>query len=291
MRISMLAGLTATLLSAAVSAAVTTVSAVNMPAWLERGAQSRPLLPGQELRSGDVLRTGHGARVLLELPEGSQIKLGEDAVFRIDNLNTADGKQSPFAAAVNVLKGAFRFTTALVAKARQREVDIRVATITAGIRGTDLWGKADEERDLVCLLEGRITVAHEQEGGFQNMDEPLSFYIAPKGKAPLPLAKVEQDKVYKEWAPQTELQAGKGVSQLGGKWRLVVVVSDNQDETLRWYDQLRAAGYAAKVRPVGQRSYRVSLEQLGSEQDARTLGEQLHATLATPLSTVLPMGK
>ena len=32
--------------------------------------------------------------------------------------------------------------------------------MTAGIRGTDLWGSSDAERDLVCLVEGRITVTH-----------------------------------------------------------------------------------------------------------------------------------
>lgn len=291
MRMPLPAALILILLSTVVPAAPATVSAVNMPAWIERNSQSRPLLPGQLLQSGDVLRTGQGGRVLLSLPEGSQIKLGEAAVFRLDKLGTEDGRRSPFTAAVDVLKGAFRFTTALVAKARQREIDVRVATITAGIRGTDLWGKADEERDLVCLLEGRIAVSHEGDGGLQEMNEPLSFFVAPKGKAALPLAKVEQEKVDKDWAPQTELQAGKGVSQAGGKWRLVVASAADQDETLRWYDSLRTAGYAAKVKPVGAHGYRVSLEQLASEADAQALGAQLKASLATPLSQVLPMGK
>ncbi|HEY9104854.1 FecR domain-containing protein [Chitinimonas sp.] len=291
MRMPLLAGLSLLLLSAAVAAAPATVSAVNMPAWLERASQARPLLPGQVLQSGDLLRTGQGGRVLLSLPEGSQIKLGEAAVFRVDKLNAEDGRRSPFTTAVDVLKGAFRFTTALVAKARQREIDVRVATITAGIRGTDLWGKADEERDLVCLLEGRIAVSHEGDGGFQEMNEPLSFFVAPKGKPALPLAKVEAEKVDKEWAPQTELQAGRGVSRTDGKWRLVVASAADQDETLRWYDSLRAAGYAAKVKPIGTHAYRVSLEQLASEADAQALGEQLKATLGTPLSQVLPMAK
>ena len=37
-------------------------------------------------------------------------------------------------------------------------MSIRVATVTAGIRGTDLWGKSAADRQIVCLIEGRIEV-------------------------------------------------------------------------------------------------------------------------------------
>src|SRR5664279_4939853 len=68
---------------------------------------------------------------------------------------------------------------------QQRAINVRIATITAGIRGTDLWGSSDAERDLICLLEGRITVFHPLDQG-REMSEALSFYVAPKGAAPDP---------------------------------------------------------------------------------------------------------
>lgn len=288
MRARLPVSLLAVLLAAQAWAAPTVVSAVNMPAWIEHGGQRGPLIPGTALQSGDVITTGAGARVLLTLPEGSQVKLGEQAVFRADNLGTSDGRQSPFQATLEVVKGAFRFTTALLAKQRQREVDVRIATVTAGIRGTDLWGKSDDEKDLVCLLEGRISVSHEGENGFHTLDEPLDFYVAPKGKPALPKAKVDAAKVVNEWAPQTEPQAG--VARSDGRWRLIVAVVANQDEALQWYDSLRGAGYAARIRPLAGGKYRVGLERLASEADARTLGEKLKAELATPLVQVGPMG-
>jgi hypothetical protein len=49
-------------------------------------------------------------------------------------------------------------------------------TITAGIRGTDLWGKADATRDIVCLIEGRITVERERDRFV--MDQPKRLYRA-----------------------------------------------------------------------------------------------------------------
>ncbi len=288
---NVLVALFSTLLLSTGLAAPASVSAVNLPAWIERGSTVRPLMPGQTLEAGDVLRTGKGGRILLTLPEGSQIKLGEQAVFRADNLNVSDGRKSPFSAAVQVLQGAFRFTTGALYKLRQREVDIKVATITAGIRGTDIWGKSDNEKDLVCLLEGSISVAHEGEQGFQTMDSPLDFYVAPKGKPALPIAKVDINKVINEWAPQTEPQAGQGLMSATGKWRLVLVQSDTQEQVLGWYDRLRAAGYPARVRPMADGKYRVSVEQLASAADAKALGERLKAELGVPVQQVIGMGR
>lgn len=286
MRAPISAILLAALLAGTVHAAATTVAAVNMPAWLERGGRVIPLAPGQALQSSDVLRTGLGARVLLKLPEGSEVKLGEDAVFRLDNLNVSDGRQSPFTGVLNVLKGAFRFTTSLLGKQRQREVDVHIATVTAGIRGTDIWGKSDKEKDLVCLLEGHISVQHEGEEGFSTMDQPLDFYIAPKGKPALPIAKVDAAKVANEWAPQTEPQPGKGLAQTNGRWKLTVASADKQEDALAWYDKLREAGYDAHIRPAGEGKFHVKLEGLASRDDAKALGERLKNELSTPEAAV-----
>jgi len=262
--------------------AATQVAGVNMPAWLDRDGARRPLLAGTVLQSSDVISTGAGARVLLTLPEGSEIKLGENAVFRADVLGSSDGRKSAFTATLDVVKGAFRFTTALFAKERSREVDIRVATVTAGIRGTDVWGKSDDERDIVCLLEGKIAVSRQGETT-QAMDTPLSFFIAPKNQPSLPIAMVDAQKVKQEWMPQTDLQAGRGVASSKGAWRLTIATVDTQADALRWLDTLAAAGYAAKIQPAADGSkYRVQVMQLASAQDAKALGERLKAELSAP---------
>jgi hypothetical protein len=286
MRATLPALLIFALLAGTAQAAATTVAAVNMPAWLERDGHIRPLAPGVSLQSSDIIHTGNGARVLLSLPEGSQVKLGEDALFRLDNLNVSDGRQAPFTAVLNVIKGAFRFTTGLLAKSRQREVDVHIATITAGIRGTDIWGKSDDDKDLVCLLEGHISVQHDGEAGFSTMDQPLDFYIAPKGKPALPIAKVDPNKVTTEWAPQTEPQAGQGLAEAGGRWKLTVATASTQEDALKWYDSLREAGYDAHIRPMGEAKFAVRLEGLAGREDAKALGERLKQTLNTPEATI-----
>lgn len=117
------------------SAAV--VEGVQMPVWLERGGERKPLAVGMELKSGDAVKTGAGSRALVKLSEDSTVKLGENGSLLITEVNPESG--GFFKAALRIAEGAFRFTTDVLAKARRREVSIRVATVTAGIRGTDLW--------------------------------------------------------------------------------------------------------------------------------------------------------
>ena len=98
-----------------------------------------PLTPGTALQAHDRLRTGANARVQLRLSEGSAVKLGENAQFVIERAED----RGIFRAALSVIAGAFRFTTA-AGKGRTRDVSIKVKNVTVGIRGTDLWGKSTE---------------------------------------------------------------------------------------------------------------------------------------------------
>ena len=169
----------AQLASAAAPNAV--VEAVQMPAWVERGGANLPLAPGMELRDLDRLRTGADAKLLLKMREGSRVRLGENGTLQLERM--AEDKERVFAAVMNVFKGAFRFTTDVLRVQRKRNINITVATVTAGIRGTDLWGKAASDKDIVCLIEGKIEVQRGQDQPFQ-MDPPLSFYIAPRNAPP-----------------------------------------------------------------------------------------------------------
>src|SRR5688572_11815695 len=142
--------------SQALAAPAATVEAVQMPAWMDRDGRSAPLVPGMELKSGDHLRTGSESRVQIRLGEGSVVKLGENAALRIAELAPASDL---YKSAMRVLQGAFRFTTAVAAKQRRRDVRITVATVTVGIRGTDVWGRARDEREIVCLIDGSVEIA------------------------------------------------------------------------------------------------------------------------------------
>lgn len=79
-----------------------------------------------------------------------------------------------FDGAFNVLTGAFRFTTGLAGAERRRDVRFRVGTVTAGIRGTDIWGKAMEDvTDMILLIEGDTEMAMEGHDRSMMMEQPL----------------------------------------------------------------------------------------------------------------------
>ena len=276
--------LAACLLASAVSmaaeaAAYAVVDQVQMPAWLERNGVRQPLAPGKILQNRDRVITGGEARAVIQLAEGSAVKLGENAQLDLNALGQREKRV--FTAALDVAQGAFRFTTGIFSKTKHhRAVNVRIATITAGIRGTDLWGSSDAERDLVCLLEGRISIFHPLDEA-RELSEPLSFYVVPKGGAPKPVDKVAPDQLA-TWAAQTEVQSGSGYARRGGKWKVDLATADSEAEALALYDRARAAGYSVRIRPhavEGGYRYTLRVMQLPSKAEAEALAIKLAGKL------------
>jgi hypothetical protein len=258
------------LLAAPLAAAQpTVVEAVQYPAWLDRGGQSVPLAPGIQLESRDRIRTGPNARVRMRLPEGSAVKLGENAQFVIERAEN----RSIFTAALSVLTGAFRFTTDALAPKRDRNVGIKVKNVTVGIRGTDLWGKSAPDRDWVVLLEGRIAIG--SEGNPQvTLDKPLDLYQLPRdGKPDVTRADA---KVVEAWALETEMSADGAEARADGRWRMVAGTRPKRDDARALVRRLRSAGYPAEV--VAKDGYFiVQVAGLAGEAQARALAASVRA--------------
>jgi hypothetical protein len=257
-------------LANAQSAAV--IEGVQMPAWVERDGRKMPVVPGMQLKAGDKLATGSGSRLQVRLAEGSVVKLGENGSLQLKELEPS---KTLFKAALGVLEGAFRFTTDLAAKNRRRDVSISVATVTAGIRGTDLWGKSAPDRQIVCLIEGKVEVAGPNETPY-TMDQPRQFYRREKGVTQA-LGLVEEAQLG-EWAKETEIEKGKGAARRGGKWKVNLLSAPKQNAVLDVYDQVRAAGYGAEIFPTmagEKRVYVVRINGLPSKAEAQALADRL----------------
>lgn len=275
-------GLFSALTAAATPHAV--VESVQAPVWVERGERRLPLSPGMQLDNRDRLITGRGARAVVQLADGSAVKFGENVSVGVNAMAAQRG--GVFTAALDVAKGAFRLTTDIFRKFQSRRaINIRTGTVTIGIRGTDVWGRANDEKDLVCLIEGRVSVTHPLAGAMAELSEPLQFYVADKGQAPGAVASVERAQLA-QWALETELQDAVPTQQAGGRWVLDFGLQE-KDTALAIHDQLAAAGYASRLQP--QRSgegwrYRVRITQLSSEKDARLLAGRLvqDLSLETP---------
>ena len=254
----------------AMAAPAAVVEGVQMPAWVEHDGVRTPLAPGMALVGGDRVSTGAESRLLVRLAEGSRVKLGPNATLAITEIEPDRG--GVFRAALHVLEGAFRFTTEALAKASRRDVSITLNTVTAGIRGTDLWGRSTEDKQIVCLIEGKIDVKPDNEGAL-TMERPLEFYQREHGKS-LPVGQVSPEQLAK-WAAETEIEKGAGAAMRGGKWKLTLATVSTQGDALDLYARLRAAGYPARIYPVmagGKRVYRVRITQLPSRCRSRSNG-------------------
>jgi hypothetical protein len=262
------------------------VETLQMPAWLERQGVSEPLTPGAGLLAGDVLRTGDDARIVLRLEEGSQVKLGENARFAIREVAVEDDQWGSFHGLFEVLSGAFRFTTGALGAQRRRDVNIRVGATTAGIRGTDIWGRATPQQDLVCLIEGKIDIS--RAGERVQMDLPLSVFVAPRDGEPQPISSVDPEQLA-EWAQETEPQEGSGTLRLDGQWTLQLVALRSTQGAQNFVTRLRDAGYAAGVSAAdvnGESWQRVVIVGFVSEADARAAGIALSNRFNLPLGWV-----
>lgn len=263
---------------AAMAQDATIIHAIQSPAWVERGGRTLPARPGSPLRSGDLLRTGPGGRAQVDLPEGSRVKLGEDTEFRPTRLaERADGDGGFFDAAMDILKGAFRFTTGLAGQERRRTVDIRVGAVTVGIRGTDIWGRSGPDSDFVVLLEGRIEMSTDGMAP-EVLTSPLDGRILRAGETRLaPMPDVTMD-VVRELAPQTELVPEQGALTADGELQLVLASSRYPRGVEKIQAQLEAAGYPAYIEAVpvdGVMWHRVVIDNVASVDDGRELGGTL----------------
>jgi hypothetical protein len=265
----------------AAGARTLTVEAVVSPAWVEHAGGARePLVPDMVLRNGDRVLTGSGARALLRMAEGSAVKLGENANLGVDRLADQGGTAGRIVSgALDVVQGAFRFTTRVFGSPRaSRDLNIRIATVTAGIRGTDVWGKSSAERDVVCLIEGRIYVQHREQAF--TMQDPLSFFIAGRDGSRQPVAPVPAAQL-QEWATETEIAPASGASRRGGKHRVTLAAVADESAAAALATKLRGEGYPARVRVYrasggdGGLRYAVDVTGLGSAEDAAQMAGAL----------------
>ena len=222
------------------------VESVQTPAWLQVEGKRKALSPGQILKADHQVITGQTGKTILKLPEGSQIKLGNNATFNINSASNNNQSNSQiFNAAFRILKGAFRFTTSAFAPKSRRDIKISTTTATIGIRGTDLWGRVKETEDLVALLEGKISIERTNEDPII-MTEALSVYTASVNQPANPLSNVDIDTV-NQLALETEHDLGNGIIVENGPYTVFVGSSKELNRAQALQQQYQDTGFPAEV--------------------------------------------
>jgi hypothetical protein len=246
-------------------------------------------LAGLGLRVGARLTPGAGGRLHISLADSSMVKLGSDARLELPRLESQPDDGGLLRGALQVAKGAFRFTTRALGVLKRREIEVAIGpTITAGIRGTDIWGKSDVERQLLCLIEGRIEVSSPEQAA-QTMDQPRTYYLVAQGQAPQPVAPVPAGELEK-WAAQTELDPGTATLNIEGTFMLGLESHREADAAQAALLRLDAEGYAAEVVRInlaGVTWYRVVISGFATAAEAEHFGRTARRALKLPSPWVI----
>ncbi len=259
------------------------VDGLQMPAWRERGGERLPVRAGMALAEADVVETGKGGRLIIQLADGSFVKLGEQARLALVSLREEDGPQGALTGLLNVVQGAFRYTAGTLGRMLRRDIQVNIASTTLGIRGTDVWGRSQDGGSTVCLIEGRITLSHPARGEFI-MDQPLSFFIAPRTGEPQPVAPVDPGKL-KKWAAETELDLGRGVILPGGGWIVQLGSHSNEAVARKIEKRLLAAGVPVEFTTVQLKDrsfHRLRVSNFDTQKDAKYFADKVRGQPGIP---------
>jgi hypothetical protein len=113
---------------------------------------------GLRLHAGDEVRTGRNGKAYIGFPDNSRVKLGVRSDFLIQEWQI---EESIFSSTLRMLKGAFRYTAgALQSGLTRRQTTFKTNTAVLGVRGTDFWGRVDDNKTFFLLIEGSVQVAH-----------------------------------------------------------------------------------------------------------------------------------
>lgn len=110
-------------------------------------------LTGMSLKRGDEVRTGRSGKAYIDFPDNSRVKLGSRSEMTIRKVASNQGL---FTSTLDLFKGAFRYTAGKLSTWRARKTKVYTRTAVIGVRGTDFWGRSENDNTFFLLLDGEV---------------------------------------------------------------------------------------------------------------------------------------
>ncbi len=154
-------------------------------AW-EKAKPNRPVF------EGDIVRTSAKSRAEITLKGGGKIRLGENSELELNEANVKPMVKN-FKAK---LKRGNVFISAKAAFGEKKNVQLRMPTAVAAIRGTKYRAKAGEDESEVLVYNGKVDVNAAKNVIDERQDKRKSFApgVAPTGKPKFTLGPVTETK-------------------------------------------------------------------------------------------------
>ena len=178
------------------------VDSIIGSAKIERNGQSSNVGTDVLVCKGDKFITDTGSVRRLKLRDGSQVTIGKDSEFKVAEYKIF--KNKPNLALFELSKGVFRTVTGFITL-RPHRFEVKTATATIGVRGTDFWGGYGLSEDGldVIMLSGKGVYVKNIQGESVELAEAGFGTTVIDGLAPTQPVKWDADKVAKAVATIT----------------------------------------------------------------------------------------
>jgi hypothetical protein len=118
------------------------VKSVEGQAFLLRGSETEAVVPGMEIKMGDILKTGDEGAVGLIFSDDTVIAMGPRTELAVEDylFEPVEGKLSFIA---KILRGTISYLSGQIAKLSPESVKLVTPAATIGVRGTHVLIKVD----------------------------------------------------------------------------------------------------------------------------------------------------
>jgi hypothetical protein len=118
------------------------VKSVEGQASLSRGSETEAVVPGMEIKMGDILKTGDSGAVGLIFSDDTVIAMGPRTEVAVEDylFEPIEGKLSFIA---SILRGTISYLSGQIAKLSPESVKLLTPAATIGVRGTHVLIKVD----------------------------------------------------------------------------------------------------------------------------------------------------
>ncbi len=171
--------------------------------------EAHPLSNSAPIHIHDIIETGPEARALIVLIDNTEITLGENAQFTVDEYIFAEDNEATNKARYSILRGAFLYASASGTAKSKQASDIVVNTPYAsiGIRSAKFWGGEIDGTYGIHVTDGQVSV---QSGrGRIGVDKDTGTSLVSKMDIPSRAITWEQEKLDRAIAATTMKDAEK----------------------------------------------------------------------------------
>ena len=119
-----------------------------------RAGANAPIAPGESVVRNEVVRTGAESATKLVFRDDTNVAVGPSATVTLDRFVFSGDDGSASKVSVNLVRGAFRFTTG---GSDKKAYEIKTPLATIGVRGTVFDVLSVNAQTVVVLLEGALT--------------------------------------------------------------------------------------------------------------------------------------